>query len=70
MRSCFNVCAVAVFPYFDIPNVISNIENVVHLHVLYMELVWLSLCRVVALKSLPVYRYGVAIFTFFGPLGL
>ena len=27
----------------------------------------LSLCRVAALKSLPVYRYCVVIFTFSGP---
>ena len=30
----------------------------------------LSLCRVVALKSLPVHRYSVVIVTFSGPLGL
>ena len=30
----------------------------------------LSLCRVAALKSIPIHRYSVVIFTFSGPLGL
>ena len=30
----------------------------------------LSLCRVAVLKSLPVHRFRVVIFTFSGPMGL
>ena len=30
----------------------------------------MSLCTVAALKSLPVHRYSVFIFIFYGPLGL